>query len=192
VITPTARARALRWLQSASALAAALGVGVAVSATWLAWRERFHAPVTGTLALSLAGLYGASGSGELAYRACERWAGSGVHLASAASITFLACAGVRALHASWFRWLGWVLAALLLVLAIAGFLAGAATALVGGADPSVTKTEPAWQIAVGGAALIVGSMGALIGSAVLGGLWLIAVGGGATRWIRAKVAPGPV
>jgi hypothetical protein len=56
----------------------------------------------------------------------------------------------------------------------------------------VTKTETEWQIAVGGAALTFASLGALLGSAVVGGFWLIAIGGGATRWIRAKSAPRPV
>ena len=212
VIVPSTRLKGLRWLQYASVLAAALGAGVAVSATWLAWRERFHAPVTGMVGRALAAMYDASGGGPVAYRACESWAGHGAQLAFAASITFLLCAGARALHARWFRWLGWLFATLLLGLAIAGFLAGAAAGFVGafergrrhpelpgyrfsdkppGPDPSVTKTETEWIIAVGGTTLVLGSLGALFGSAVVGGFWLIAVGGGATRWIRAKRAPRP-
>ena len=206
--SPMARGIAARvavWSTRAGVLASVIGVGLAASATWLAWRVRFHPPPAGALARSLVSIFGASGGRWGGYRACEAWAQRGTGLACLGLALLLVTLSVRALRSRWFRWLGWVPAiALCLVGAIGMFGAtGAGIARASarceahpdlpgcqvsdkppGSEPAVTKTEPEWLISVGGAVLLIGSFGSLFGAVVVGGSWLASIGLGVAGWLH--------
>lgn len=210
---PAVLTRRLRWIQRLGMLASLAGGAVGASMVWLAWRVRFHPHDLGHFARTLKYLSGIPGSGWEAYRTCEHWAHFGESLGLVGMALLVIGVAIRPVGSRWFRWLGWLPAAILAGISLSavaiilfqglfisrcarhpeippGALRFCHSVREHPADIPIKKTEAEWKDAVEYESIVLaGAMGTAGGAAGLSICWLVSVCAGLTEFYRSRRSP---